>query len=72
MNIPANSLNELMEYLRRAEGSSVDWTDLPTFGGEEPRDTLGVWSWDEDSLLVGTCADDLEVVARSEYFGDGE
>lgn len=43
------------------------WSDdLPTFGGEEPDCTAAVWSWDEDGLLVGTCADDLQIVARSE------
>ena len=40
-----------------------DWrTDLPTFGGMCPEDTRGVWSWDEDRRLVGTCAADLEIV----------
>lgn len=41
-------------------------TDLPTFGGAAPADTDGVWSWDEQRLLVGTCADDLEIVARTD------
>jgi hypothetical protein len=34
--------------------NGVDLGTLPTFGGIEPRDTSGVWSWDEDNLLVGT------------------
>lgn len=42
-----------------------DWsTDLPTFGGAEPRDTDGVWSWDAERLLVGTGPQDLEIVPR--------
>ena len=41
-----------------------DWTSLPTFGGDEPHDTTGIWSWDEDRLIVGTCADDVEIVPR--------
>ena len=42
-----------------------EWrTDLPTFGGAEPADTSGVWSWDETRLLEGTCAADLEIVDR--------
>lgn len=32
---------------------AVDLTSLPTFGGKEPSDTMGVWSWDETRLLVG-------------------
>jgi hypothetical protein len=31
----------------------VDICKLPTFGGPEPASTCEVWSWDEDSLLVG-------------------
>jgi hypothetical protein len=27
--------------------------ELPTFGGEEPRDTIDTWSWDDANLLVG-------------------
>ncbi len=38
--------------------------DQPTFGGEAPADTSKVWSWDEERLLVGTCAHDLEIIDR--------
>jgi hypothetical protein len=41
-----------------------DWTSLPTFGGAEPSDTSEIWSWDENRLLIGTCADDLEIIPR--------
>jgi len=41
-----------------------DWTDLPTFGGDEPKNTDGIWSWDKCHLIVGTCAHDLEIVER--------
>ncbi len=41
-----------------------DWTSLPTFGGEEPDDTSGVWSWDETRVITGTCADDLKIAPR--------
>lgn len=44
----------------------LDWTALPTFGGAEPRDTSGVWSWDEGRLLVGTCGSDLRIVSRND------
>ena len=29
----------------------VDLTSLPTYGGEAPQDTYGIYSWDADSLL---------------------
>lgn len=45
----------------------VDLTSLPTFGGEEPSSTAGVWSWDEEHLLVGTCRDDFRIVPRTEH-----
>ena len=31
---------------------NFDLTDLPTFGGPEPTNTYGIWSWDTDRLLV--------------------
>lgn len=30
----------------------VDLSALPTFGGEEPRNTAGIFSWDADRLLL--------------------
>jgi hypothetical protein len=32
----------------------IDLDRLPTFGGEPPKNMVGVRSWDEDHLLVGT------------------
>lgn len=49
----------------------IDWTNLPTFGGPDPDDTVGVWSWDADSLLIGTCVDDLAIVPRN-YLNEEE
>jgi hypothetical protein len=31
----------------------IDICALPIFGGDEPRATDGVWSWDNNQLLVG-------------------
>lgn len=66
----AGTLRELLEVLRESRmlapeyRDAVDWGSLPLFGGPEPADTQGVWSWDETHLLVGTCANDLEIVSR--------
>ena len=68
----AATLAALMQALRDTrsltseEQDEINWTDLQTFGGDEPDSTLGVWSWDSNSLLVGTCADDLKIVSRAE------
>ena|SRR5579864_5245303 len=35
-------------------GYDIDICELPNFGGAEPTSTLEIWSWDTDSLLVGT------------------
>lgn len=63
----ATNLKELIAELRNmtaAELECVDMTSLPTFGGEEPKNMAGIWSWDETSLLVG---DD---VGTGEFVGD--
>jgi hypothetical protein len=49
--------------------AEIDWSDLPVFGGEESDSTLGVWSWDAESLIVGTCADDIKIVSRADWEG---
>ena len=58
------NLDELFEALQTRALPCSD--DLPTFGGDEPADTCGVWSWDADRVIVGTCADDIEIIAREE------
>lgn len=62
----AHNLDELLAALR-AHGNELncrEMTHLPTFVGEEPSNTSGVWSWDESRLLVGTCASDLRIEDR--------
>jgi len=63
----SENLSQLLETLRTIESvlsetddcdplrvdELVDVTSLPTYGGEDPENTVGVWSWDETSLLVG-------------------
>ena len=47
-------------------------TDLPAFGGEDPDDTHGVWSWDAGRMIVGSCPSDFEIVSRNEDDADDE
>jgi hypothetical protein len=74
---PIRDLDELLSFLRtnptaddgRARAIPVnhgecDWTSLPTFGGNEPADTVEVWSWDADRLIVGKCYSDIRIVPR--------
>ena len=44
----------------------LDMTSLPTFGGTEPSDTTGVWSWDETRMMVGEAFIELEIIEREE------
>lgn len=68
----ATSLRELLAALQESRmlapeyRDAVDWASLPLFGGPEPLDTQGVWSWDATHLLVGTCADDLRIIPRAD------
>ena len=54
----ATSLGELCEVFNAYEDESwkltdiVDMSSLPTFGGTEPEQTCGIWSWDETRLMV--------------------
>lgn len=51
--INVNDLDELLEVLNNDSISVDDMTSLPTFGGDEPQDTQGIWSWDETRWIVG-------------------
>ena len=51
------NLEDLCELLNsltaeELEDRGIDICDLPTFGGDEPDDTTGIWSWDEADLLI--------------------
>ena len=74
-NEPSN-LEELLEILK-ANGDwagspqnhgELDYSSLPTFGGDEPSNAAGIWSWDEDSVIMGSCSDDFCIESRSDIF----
>ncbi len=60
-----DDLLAILKALNEEETAHVDMTDLPSFGGEEPDDTAGVWSWDEKRELVGDGRSDLCIDVRS-------
>lgn len=51
-------------FLAMVMGEVTDWDRVPTFGGEDPEDLCGVWSWNEDLAIVGRCRDELSVCDR--------
>jgi hypothetical protein len=61
------TLDELFALMKTNDPRLPLWDSLPTFGGLEPADTCGVWSWDETRLIVGTCSSDVVIVTRDEY-----
>ena len=44
------------EYGSTLNAYGLSMAGLPTFGGEEPRNTMDVWSWDERRVMVGDAA----------------
>ena len=60
-------LDALLDAMRERCEILPCWDDLPSYGGEAPDNTVEVWSWDADRLIVGTCADDVEIIARSDW-----
>lgn len=57
------TLDELYSAMRSGDDVGP-WDSLPTFGGDDVEHTDRVWSWDARRMIVGTCADDLEIVPR--------
>jgi len=66
MTTTAKNLADLFAQMKLRSLDSEDWTSLPTFGGHEPLDTAGIWSWDATHVLTGTCADDLAIERRED------
>ena len=54
----AQDLDQLCEILnsisRDGEEYPCDMSNLPSFGGDEPGSTLGIFSWDESRVLIQT------------------
>lgn len=71
--LAATNLEQLLDALRDTlelshdEQGEIDMASLPLYGGDEPRNTDCIWSWDAESLIVGTCAQDFKIVGRAEY-----
>lgn len=64
VGVAADGYDLDQEHELRARG--VDLTSLKTFGGKEPHDTVGVWSWSENELLVSDENGQMEIVSRDD------
>lgn len=70
--VEVENLAQLCAFLIKAgqaNRASGDKPALPTFGGDEPFDKSGIWSWDADSVLLAVpgCEPAFEIVSRTEW-----
>lgn len=65
----AKDLDELMEVLNSYEGESIDMCGLRTFG-YDPVLTDGVFSWDNDRILISAQPDVWDIINRCPYCGE--
>lgn len=67
-----SSLDELLLDIKAGKALE-DWTDMPTFGHRDddgfelPYGGRSLWSWDKDRVMVGNCADDMEIITWEEF-----
>lgn len=54
------NIYQLLEALKSGEMKLDD--KLPVFSNPDFNNTSGMWSWDKEYALRGTCLDDLEIV----------
>lgn len=71
----AKNLDELLEVLSSYDDDEVKLDEianlagLPTFGGDEPENTDGIWSWDADNLLTnGYGQSQFVIESRADYY----
>lgn len=63
-----NTIKSGLEQMDEQDRKNFDLSGLPTFGGVEPADTHGVWSWDANSVLIGDgSVSDWRIVSRQEW-----
>jgi hypothetical protein len=58
------------EYI--ASEAEAAFRDLPKFGGKDPEDKDGVWSWDEKWAIVGYDWKDAALVRRDGLDAHGQ
>lgn len=68
---PVHGLIDLERCLSMADTIVNGYSDIPTFGGPNPRqagefhDPDQIWSWDETNILAGDDMYSLEIVPRT-------
>ena len=62
-----DNLSDLLEAIKANTYTDVEMSSLPNFGGSEPQDTLGIWSWSAEEILFGEGLNEMQILSRSEY-----
>ena len=60
------NLDELYEQMKEDNKNLRRWDCLPIFSGRPIEETIGVWSWDDNRMIVGTCSYDIMIVPRED------
>ena len=69
----STNLEELLEALNSYDDDETkidevaDLPGLPTFGGDEPENTDGIWSWDADNLICNG-SQGFVIESRADYY----
>ena len=61
------NLDDLLQFIKSNDVDDRVMADLPNFGGEVPKNTCCIWSWDEDRILWGECKEEYEIITRELY-----
>jgi len=62
---PTKELLHLFERMKKDDETLGPWDDLPIFSKLTIDDTEGIFSWDDNFTIEGTCSQDLEIVPRN-------
>ena len=60
------NLEELYNQMKEDNPNLPRWDCLPIFSDKPIETTIGVWSWDDTRMIVGTCSYDIEIVPRED------
>ena len=60
------NLDDLFVQMKEDDPNLPRWDSLPIFSDIPIENTIGIWSWDDDRMIVGTCSNDIEIVPRED------
>ena len=61
---PTIELLQLFERMKNDDKKLASWDSLPIFSENIISDTHGIFSYDDDFKIEGTCSYDIEILPR--------